>query len=209
MLIPYRPLRYNISSWDQLPQCMSNNSRDLSLHVSHFVNNRLLEGTLIRVEHEHFGTLFACVVDSSGPLLTENGVNDVCELSTDAILNELAKFGFLITFDKQKNLHGEQLKFLISIKMLGFDKIRVIVIKDFDKGDQVVDEPVTVAFNVRKNPQWLNNWYSPLESEFHEAINNGSAVNLSGMCKNKKFNWDWLTYIASIDDILKENSEVR
>ena len=208
-MIPYRPLRYNISSWDQLPGCLSNNSRDLSLHVLHLVNNRLVEGKLIELKHVHFGTLFACLVEGSGPLLTENGVNGPCELSTDAILNELAKFGFLITFEKQDHLDGDQLQFLMSLRTLGMDKIRIIVVKDMHVDGQVSDRPVVVGFNITQNPQWLNNWYSPTEKEFHESINNGSAINISGMCKEQKFNWDWLTYIARIDDILRENSRVR
>ena len=206
MVVPCHPLRYNISSWDQLPRCMSNNSRDLHIRVSKVMNDRRLSGTVIRVEHYDFGVLFACTVDASGPLLSENGLAGVPEMSTSAILSELAKFGFLVTYEPKTHLDGEQLQYLMTLNQLGFEKIRILNVHMYQKDGRVKDEPVVVAFKIEKNGDWLNNGYSPYESEFLAALKHGTAVNISAISKEKKFRWDWLTYVANINDILNDNA---
>ena len=87
------PLKYNISAWDQLSCCLSNLSRDLHIHVTEFVQNDKISGTRIRVEHETFGVLFACVINAQGSLVsTDSGI--VHEFTSDEILAELKKYGF-------------------------------------------------------------------------------------------------------------------
>lgn len=205
-MMRYHPLRYNISSWDQLPGCMSNNSRDLHIRVSKILNDSRLSGTVIRVEHDDFGTLFACMVSASGPLLSDNDVSIVPEMSTSAILSELAKFGFLVTYSPQTHLDGEQLQYLMTLNQLGFEKIRLLNVHMYQKDGRVKDEPIVVAFKIEKNGDWLNNGYSPYEAEFLAALKHGTAVNISAISKEKKFKWDWLTYVANIDDIVKDNA---
>ena len=202
------PLRYNISSWNQLPGCLSNNSTQLHLRVSTLLHDRRLNGTIIKVEHEDFGTLFACLVDGGGPLLSERHMNGIRELSTPAILAELEKYGFLVTYQPQKHLDGDQLQYLLTLNQLGFQKIRLLNVHRYSNGVQEFT-PTVVAFNIKPNSSWLNNWYSASEKEFLEAINNGSAINISAMSKDKKFKWDWLTYVADIEDILKDNAQRR
>lgn len=206
MIANRMPLRYNISSWDQLPQCMSNNSRDLHIHVAKIINDERLQGTVIRVEHKHFGVLFACIVDGSGPLLTDKYFSGVVSMSTQAILLELEKFGFYVTYDPQTHLDGEQLQYLMTINQLGFDKIRILNVHMYQNDGRVKDEPLVVAFKIKNNSNWLNNGYSPSESEYLSAIKQGTAINISAISKEKKFRWDWLTFVANIEDILKDNA---
>lgn len=205
-MIPYHPLRYNISSWDQLPGCMSNNSRDLHIHVSKIFHDTRLEGTVIKVNHDDFGTLFACLVDASGPLLSEHAMSGVSELSTSSILSELSKFGFYVTYQPQVHLHGHQVQYLMTLRQLGFEKIRILNVHMYQKDGKIKDEAVVVAFKIEKNGDWLNNGYSPYEAEFLAALKHGTAVNISAISKDKGFKWDWLTYVANIDDIIKDNA---
>lgn len=200
------PLRYNISSWTQLPQCQSNNSLSLSLHVSQILHDHRLNGTVIRVEHTDFGTLFACLVDGGGPLLSLDATNHIREFSTSEILAELRKYGFYITYNPEANLDGDQLDYLMTLDKLGFDKLRILNVYRYQQDGKVQSTPTIVAFNIKENPDWINNAYSASESEFLCALNNGSAVNISAISQEKKFRWDWLTFVANIKDILKDNA---
>lgn len=198
-------LRYNISNWNQLTKCQSNNSRDLHIHVSHIINDPRVSGTVIRVDHCVFGTLFACLVDSSGPLLSVGNTGFIPEFTTIEILRELRKFGFYVTYNPATHLDGNQLQYLMVLDGLGFDKIRVLNVYSSTEMGKTFS-PKVVAFNVADNSDWLNNGYSASETEFTKALNNGSAINISGMSEKNSFRWDWLTYVANIKDILEENA---
>ena len=88
-------LRYNISNWLQLSDCKSNNSKDLFITVKQIIDDgsHRLQGVNILVNHCQYGTLFACLVNSSGSLLSPDPVSGIIkEFSTEEILAELNKF---------------------------------------------------------------------------------------------------------------------
>ena len=205
------PLRYNISSWRQLPQCLSNNSRELSIHVSDFMGHHGLRGFRISVDHTMFGTLFACVLNASGSIITPvmgyERPEDFrsSELTTDQILGELRKYGFIITYKPRKHLGGRQLNNLMTLQGLHYEKIRLLNVWKMQNGVQAFSLKV-VAFNPTAHGQWLNNAYSASEKEFLDALEDGTAINLTEISETEKYSWDWLDYVANIDDILKDNA---
>ena len=86
------PLRYNISSWLQLPECRSNNSVDLYLTVNQVIDDgsHRLSGLVIYVKHTQYGTLFACLINAEGSLLTKDANSGIIqEFSSDEILEIL------------------------------------------------------------------------------------------------------------------------
>ena len=198
-------LRYNISSWDQLSQCQSNNSTDLYITTSHIVQDSRLTGTVIKVNHRQFGTLFAYLVEGSGPLLSEDSTNHFFELTTLQILSELEKFGFVVTYNPRKHLDGDQLDYLMTLDKLNFDKIRILNVYQTHSDGSTAYTPTVVAFRVKENPDWINSGYSAPYREFITALDNGSAINVSKMSQDLNFRWDWLDYVASIHDILRDN----
>lgn len=203
------PLRFNISDWHQLCKVQSNNSRQLSITVQDLVSSNILTGLLIQVMHADYGCLFSCVVEGSGSLLTENA-GHVHEFTTAQILAELYKYGFDVTYNPRAHLPGSQVNFLMSLKPLGYDKLRVLNVWAIENGVRTFKWYV-VAFNLSLNPNWINNGYAARESEFLESLRNGSAVNVSAIKSNMypeshNWSWSWLDYIASIDDILSENA---
>ena len=201
-----QPLRYNISSWQQLPGCLSNNSRELKISVSTILDEHL-SGEVIKVIHPKYGVLFACLVNASGNLLTCTHTNVLPELTTQQILVELRKFGFIVTFDPQEHLDGDQLDYLMTLNELGFDKIRIMNVYSYNTDGSVEFVPNVVAFTIREETSdWLNNGYSITLDKYLDALNNGWAINISGISSSKKFRWDWLTFVANISDILKDNS---
>lgn len=201
MITHKTPLRYSITSWDQATKCRSNTSRDLHITISHFLNSDKIEGSLLQVSHTDIGTLFAVPINCSGRLLGD----DYTEMSTDAILSMLSSFGFEIEYKPQAHLDGEQLKYLVTLNELGFDKIRTLPVHIFDRNGKVIYKPYIVAFKIESNHEWLQQNYSPFEGEFLGALKHGTAINISAISEEKKFRWDWLTYVANIEDILKDN----
>ncbi len=202
------PLRYRISSWRQLPNCKSNNSRDLHIKVADYFNNTKFRGFRISVEHSEFGTLFACVLDARGDIVTEKDDYGKTELSTETILSELEKYGFFITYNQKFHLGSEQLEYLFTLKNLGYDKLRIVNVDTKSTTDTDLWSPKVVAFQVDPLGDWLNNAYSPSAKEFTEALIAGTAINITGISETKKFRWDWLKdFVANIDDVIAENAD--
>lgn len=197
-------LQYNISEWSQLTNCLSNNSNYLRIRVSNIHDENVLEGKVIKVCHDKLGVLFAYPVDIAGNLIDKN-VDSYLGLSTEELLAELRKFGFIVTFNRREYLPKDQLDYLANLRALNFDKLRVLSVYHYENGSIAFEHKV-VAFNIAKNPDWLLQGHTASKSEFLESLNNGSAINLEDISVHSKFSWDWLDYVASIDDILKDNS---
>ena len=199
------PLRYQISNWHQLSKCKSNNSKSLYISVTDFIQDNRLSGLRIQVMHNVFGALFTYIVGAKGGLVSKVYNSETHELSTDQILLELGKYGFYITFKEYENLGGDQLAYLMTLQSLHFDKLRLLNAWDAPNGVKEFTQYI-VAFNVEQNPDWLNAGYAPSQSEFVEALTNGSAINLTSISETRNFRWDWLyNWVADIDDILKSN----
>lgn len=204
------PLEYRISSWKQLPQCLSNNSRELSIKVTDFIQDDRISGLRIAVYHTTFGVLFATVLDAAGSMISTGYNRIVSEMKPESILSELAKFGFIIEYEPATKLKGDQIQYLMTLKNLHFDKIRLMdVYKQDDVTGTKSTQTFVVAFNVEKNSNWLNNDYSCSIVEFADALTNGSAMNITGISETRNYNWTWLSeFVANIDDIIRDNAEV-
>lgn len=203
---PQTPLRYRISSWRQLPECKSNNSKKFSIHVADICSNPEFNGFRISVEHELFGNVFTCVLNARGYIVS--GVGDIgeYEFTNEQILAELAKYGFLITYIKEPNLSGSQIQYLMTLRDLGYDKIRIISVWDSVACDNEPSYKV-VAFQSTPLGDWLNNAYSPSTKEFTQALVNGTAVNLTFISRTRDFDWSWLRdFVGNIDDIIQDNA---
>ena len=203
-----QPLRYNISNWLQLSECKSNNSVDLYITVKQIIDDgsHRLEGINILVNHTQYGTLFACLVNSNGTLLTPDPVSGIIkEFSTNEILAELNKFGFDVTFEINQHLSGNQIAYLITLSGLEYDKIRKLPVYEYDNQGNKVFSDYIVAFNVEQCPDWINMDYTCRSTEFLAKLNEGVALNLTFMSKTQMFDWTWLTYVANIDDIIRDN----
>lgn len=206
----YKPLRYQISSWRQLPGCMSNNSKYLKLHVSDIFDEHALRGFRILLEHEKFGVLFATVINARGMIISpesfsaENG-DTVHNIPNSEILAELAKYGFFIDFHPNKHLSGHHIEYLMAVHKLHFDKLRILNVWDASTGTKVYTRHI-VVFKEEELDQWLNNAYSPSIKEFTYALTNGYAIDITHICCAPQFDWSWLNFVANIEDILRDNA---
>lgn len=203
----YQLLRYNISDWSQLPMCRSNTNKDLDIEVTQFVKNRTLNGTRISIKHPQMGVLFSTVVGATGEMITASSDGEeLSELTVAQILTELMRYGFNIQYNPVAKMNVDLLQFLMTIRDLNFDKIRVLDVRCKELEGEVVKRHV-VAFMAGPNPYWLNNLYQPTEDEYIKSLQNGSAFNVSNIAGSKFFSWNWLEgWVADINDILREAS---
>ena len=200
------PLRYNISSWEQLSNCLSNNSNQLHIRVANITQDDRIGGTLIDMFHDDFGSLFCYLVDASGPLVNSSDPSDSYEMTSQDVLKQLERYGFFVTFSRRAYLKSEQIDFLQSLQHLGYDKLRVLQVYTIDSySGAKIATPHVVVFNVEPNPRWLDNMYQESSTKFLEAICSGSAIDISMVSKEETYRWDWLDYVANIQDILNDN----
>lgn len=195
-------LRYQISSLRQLPNCLSNNSKKLHIQVSDFINQSTVTGFRVSVEHEEFGTLFAYLANADGYIVSKQDA-ELLPLST--LLAILEQYGFYVEFDPSKHMDGNQLQYLTNLRNFGYDKIRSIGV--YPKSPSNVAKHYIVAFKAagKLTSKWILTNYATNESEFTKALVSGEAMNLTNQASFNTFIWDWLTYVANIDDILRDN----
>ena len=188
-------LRYRISSWKQLKDCLSNNSRELHISVSEFPNNDDIDGIKISVQHIEYGTLFCYVIGAHGNIVTGD-----FELTTPEVLKCLETYGFLIEYAPEFALSASQKDYLRAVNQLGYDKLRKISVEGFSK-------PVLVVFDIAKLPKWIDNLHRASQKEYSDAVLTGAAVNISNMIHEDGYVWDWLTYVADIQQVLDNQPE--
>lgn len=201
------PLRYKISSWRQLPNCLSNTSRELRIHITDFFNNEELRGFRISVEHSSMGVIFCCVLQARGSIVVDEDEYGATELTPEEILKELHKYGFYIVYEPINALSGNLLDYLITLDKLDYDKIRILNVWHYKNGVKESDTKI-VAFQSNPHGEWLNNGYCANEKEFLSALNAGTAINLTDTSKTKNFRWDWLYgKVLNIEDIIQGNAD--
>lgn len=197
------PLRYRVSSIQDLYKCKSNNSRDLRIHVSEFHNERL-SGTRLSVEHRVFGPLFTYIFDASGSIVDDVPDYDTLEISMKQVLFQLEKFGFIVEISPKLHISEAQVEYLKTLLELKYDKIRILKIWSM-QGVHRYEDVKIVAFQVDPLGDWLNNAYSPPKAEYLKALDAGTAINLSDISKTQQFHWDWLKdKVLNIQDVIDE-----
>lgn len=197
-----QPLRYNISDWHRLTEVKSNNSRKLRIDVTDLIQSDILTGMTISVIYKGYPMpLFSYTIGAEGTAVTPNtGV----DLTKDQILEELARYGFLVTFNQSRHLPQSMLDYLTTVNNLGYDKLRKITVNSESWGNQYKTTYV-VVFSVEKCPEWINNSLEVTEKEFNDALISSGAINLSNIETTNQFDWGWLNFVADIDDIISEN----
>lgn len=198
-------LKYNISNWSQLSQCLSNISNEYHIRTRKAIANKL-SGTVIEVYHDRLGSLFTYLVDADGDLIDSRDSGHP-DLTVSELLDELSRFGFIVTYNRKAYLSEEQLNYLRTLMGLGFDKLRLLYVYKYTNNGLRVSQPHLVAFNIEKNPGWMDIAYSASITEFDNSLENGSATDLDDVSESHKYRWDWLDYVANIQDILDDNTK--
>lgn len=191
-------LQYKISDWHQLVKCQSNTSPDLKIGVTDFLNNDEIAGIRISVNHPKYGSLFSILLGDycygslvspiaySATYATRDCETDIVQI----VQNQLERFGFYITYSQENYLSKPQVEFLRAVNAFNMDKLRLVSVHDDIHLDDT--QLFITAFNVEHLPAWIQTGYSPGRSEWSKAISEGYAINVSALCKNPEFKWDWM-----------------
>ena len=196
------PLRYRIDDWHQLPDCLSNNSRDLKISVTDIMDDDMLSGLRISVNHNKYGTLFAEIIDAKGYLISKMDHNLVFTLTDQNIFSELAKFGFFVEWSKKYPMSTDQLEYLRTLYGLKYDKIRMLDVRTILNSVET-HEIYIVVFMANELQKWLDNMYCATISELSESLVKGYAMNVTAVSNRRNYRWDWLDYVADIKTILE------
>lgn len=204
------PIRYRISTWLQLPRCLSNNSKDLKIRVTKFVGTEKLSGIRISVDHPAYGTLFSTIVNGGGCLLSKDSSDRYHSFTPTQILAELEKFGFLIEYDPILDIPGDQIEFLLTVnKLRHFDKVRILSVWDSSTGVKQFSDKI-VCFHSLSVPNWIQSSYSPSKKEYTDAISSGHAMCLDDVSATNKWSWDFLVnFTANIEDIVYDYTNTQ
>lgn len=202
------PLRYSISSWRQLVDVKSNNDPELKILVADFIGDYELQGFRISITHPKYGVLFSYVLDARGTFISETPYTHERpdEIGNEALLRELHRYGFEVVYRPERDLSGDQISYLMNLKNLCFDKIRMLNVWYIGEGDQRNYKAYLVGFQSEKLGDWLNMAYSPSIKDFKSALLDGTAINLTDISRTRRYDWSWLTYAANIDDIIRDNT---
>lgn len=197
----YKPLQYRISDISQLPECLSNNSRDLSISVSNMINSSTLTGKRVSVNHSVYGTLFAYIIDAAGTIISDIQPEG---MSIPDMLVELKRFGFLIEWVNWPQLSGKQLSALGGIlQTFPTSKLRWIGV--YDGRGRATNH--IVAFDYSRLSDWLDAAFVVSERDFKQALLDGSCIEVSKVLDIEHTDWSWLKgWVANIEDILREAS---
>lgn len=199
-------LQYNITDWHQLTQCHSNLSRDLSIKVSSLLQNDMLTGTRIAVVHELFGPIFTTVFTPTGSMVwsEKDDPQTVFSLTTDQILMELHKWGFIVTYQQMYCLPEDQLAYIVAIQELGYTTIRTITPFHSVLGQPVFSTRIVAFVIASTTTEWIDITFKPRDSAYTDALTQGQAIDLGSRSKSP-WDWAWLTSVVSISSILAQN----
>lgn len=199
-------LRYEISNWDQITNCLSNNSKALSLSLSKVIDGNAMRGLVVKVNHANYGTLFAAMIKGSGQLLTDKDEEGqiLPFLTTDEILKQIEKFGFIISYVERAHLNNETLVFLNNVKQLGFDKITRVQVETRTEYGAKIWVPRILVIKSQYNTDLLKFDCNLSLKDFCDKLANNWIMNVTYL-HSENVTWDWVTYIANIIDIINEN----
>lgn len=145
------------------------------------------------------------MIKGSGTLISKNDEDGraLPFLTTDQILEQLAKFGFIITYDVKSNLPGNIISYLSMLYDLGFDKITRVCVEDHVVDGVMYYRPTTIVMKTELGNDDLLTFECRVASQkFRDKLVANSIMNVSN---EPGMTWDWLKYMANISDILDEN----
>lgn len=195
-------LRYRISDWEQAMNCLSNNSKDLQIIVSQYILKNVLEAQIVKVVHNDLGTLFAACTSGKGQLISDKDWigKTLPWMTTNEILTQLEKFGFIIEYNDKIHLPGSQISLLMNLQQLGYDKLNIVRLPNQPGSKLVAFKSAQCSdlmqFNVRVSSQ-----------NYAMHTSSASLIIITGSQLDKaEFQWDWVDQMYTISDILKDNS---
>lgn len=146
------------------------------------------------------------MIKGSGSLISPNNEKGVPIpfLSTEEILEQIEKFGFIVKYDLKSNLPGPVISYLSTLYNIGYDKITQLVVKTKGpKDSSYIMKQVTVVMKSCEETIPLMKFGKVIsEAQFNRSLARNNIINVTN---EPNMVWDWVTQMYNISDILDEN----
>lgn len=145
------------------------------------------------------------MIKGTGSLISEDDEEGVAIpfLTTDEILQQISKFGFLVEYDVKSNLPENVISYLSSLYNLGYDKLNRINVKTRNKDGVIYVRPTIVAMkSCEATIDFMEFDKYTTEIDFAKMLDLNVMINATNEPDTV---WDWVHYMCNIYDILEEN----
>lgn len=158
----------------------------------------------MQVNHTNYGTLFAALIKGSGKLLsgTDEEGQELPFFTTAAILKELERFGFYITYAIKSNLPMGTIAFLNTLRQLGYDKVTRVNVETTTDTGGTIHQNIVLAFKSESNSDLLTFGCKLGSAKYSKKLSENTVMNIT---HQKDTQWDWVEGVYGIEDILDEN----
>lgn len=148
------------------------------------------------------------MIKGTGALISDTDEDGVAIpfLTTEEILKQIQKFGFIVEYDVKANLPGPVISYLMTMLNLGYVKITRIGVRTLNSDGGIYIRPTVILMKDAPETLDLLRFDETITiAEFMHKLDLNVVVNVTN---EPDMNWDWLTYMANIEDLLQENSSV-
>lgn len=145
------------------------------------------------------------MIKGSGSLISEEDEEGVIIpfLTTEEILKQIEKFGFIVKYDLKSNLPDNVIAYLSELYNLGYDKITKIIVDTVNKDGDRIKKPTIIVMKSDQGNDDLLTYGSIISfNKFAKKLSDNSVMNVTD---EPNMVWDWVTYMFNISDILDEN----
>jgi len=146
------------------------------------------------------------MIKGTGTLISDTDEDGVVIpfLTTEEILKQIQKFGFIVEYNVRANLPGPVISYLMTMLNLGYVKITRIGVRTPNSDGSIYIRSTVILMKDAPETLDLLRFDEVITiSEFMHKLDLNVVVNATN---EPGMNWDWLTYMANIEDLLQENS---
>lgn len=147
------------------------------------------------------------MIEGSGKIISKQDEEgyDIPFMNTEAILKELERFGFLVSYDVKSNLPDKTLDFLQSAMRLNYDKINRVLLQTKSRYGETIWKPTVIIYkSVDMNVDLMKYGVKLLRSKYLEKVDAGVLMNVN----EEDINWDWVDSFYNLSDIMDENKDM-
>lgn len=147
------------------------------------------------------------MIEGSGKIISKQDEEgyDIPFLTTDQILKQIEKFGFLVYYNVKSNLPDATLDFLQSAMRLNYDKINRIMLQTTSNYGETIWKPTVVIYkSVDMNVDLMKYGVKVLRSKYLEKVDAGTLINVN----EENIDWDWVDSFYNLSDIMDENADM-
>lgn len=145
------------------------------------------------------------MIKGTGELISDKDEegNPLPFLTTEQILEQIAKFGFIVFYDLKSNLPDQVIAYLSELYNLGYDKITRILVQERDNSAERVWRPKIIVMKTAEGNDDLLTFDCQISyAKFADKLAKNSIMNVTD---EPDMVWDWVNHMYNLSDVLDEN----